>query len=742
MLLLRRLGSWISVCAALAPAVLWLWPALAEHRAPSFRDQGDFFYPLKLYTADRIRTGEIPLWNPLSGAGEPWLANAQSGVFYPPGLLFLIRSPALAAALFLLVHFAIAAWGARRFLKEENVSDSGALFGAAAFVAGGYAASLSVYWNHFGAFAYLPGIAAVARGGLRTRASMLGLGVLVGLQAMAGSPEMSFVSIALAIALSLLPRREFPDPIVATPRAVSARRLAAGIGLGLALAAWVLAPMGELALRSDRRHALPAEVRDYGALGATAARSAAGFGGAAGAGGYLESVYAGPLILLAALAAFAEDEPSRRRLAGILGAFALAGLILAMHGPPGSWLRALPPFDRMRYPAKWLAWSVFAAAMLAGLGVDGLRFGGLSGRRRIAAAALFVAGAGVCALSPQPLPVRLASAAGCAALAITALWTPQTKSPAVGALLGGAAAAALVVALALASLPLPRFAPEEALRRCPTVIEPLSHVPGRVVTPPMETLWGWVLRDDRFDEALLRRQREALLGYTNLTCRVPTLRTAAPLKTAGAAAIEESVGPAEDPLPASAAGARVLWTPVPPARLPSRHMEEFYRAPLAPYRPRLSFLSGYRVEPDAARAWQRVAAGEIDLTREVLLDRRPEPDPRGASASAKPMLVARLAEDAPERVVAELTTANPGILVMTDLHYPGWIAEEDGRRLPILRADGFFRAVALKEGTHRVVFRYRPLAFYAGAAVSVLTLLTMLVLWNAGEPVRAPRRSR
>jgi uncharacterized membrane protein YfhO len=98
------------------------------------------------------------------------------------------------------------------------------------------------------------------------------------------------------------------------------------------------------------------------------------------------------------------------------------------------------------------------------------------------------------------------------------------------------------------------------------------------------------------------------------------------------------------------------------------------------------------------------------------------------------MIVARLAEDAPERVVAEITTANPGILVVMDLHYPGWIAEEEGRPLPLLRADGFFRAVALPAGTHRVVFRYRPLAFYAGAAVSVLSLLTILALWNAGEP--------
>ncbi len=172
----RRLLSAICGAAALAPALVWLAPALLNRRAPSFRDQGDFFYPLKLYTADRLRAGEIPLWNPLSGAGEPWLANGQSGVFYPPTLLFLLHSAALAGALFLLLHFAIAAWGARRFLKEENVSDAGALFGAASFAASGMAASLSVYWNHFGAWAYLPAIAALARSGFRSRAATLGFG--------------------------------------------------------------------------------------------------------------------------------------------------------------------------------------------------------------------------------------------------------------------------------------------------------------------------------------------------------------------------------------------------------------------------------------------------------------------------------------------------------------------------------------------------------------------------------------
>lgn len=729
----RRLLSGICGAAALLPAVFWLAPALVSRRAPSFRDQGDFFYPLKLYTADRLRAGEIPLWNPLSGTGEPWLANGQSGVFYPPTLLFLLHSAALAGALFLLLHFGIAAWGARRFLKEENVSDAGALFGAAAFAASGMAASLSVYWNHFGAWAYLPGIAAVARSGFRSRAATLGFGTLVGLQAMAGSPEISAATVVLAGALAWSPREEFPEPLSPEPRAVRMRRFAAGVGLGLALSAWVIVPMAELAFHSERRHAFSAEERDAGALTWRDAGTMSGFTPASFGGSYLATLFLPPFVLVAAAAAFREDH--RRRLALVLAVFAALGILLAAAGPPGAWLRSLTPLDRVRYPAKWLAWSYFGLAALAGLGFDALRFSPGAARARALFGGAAVAALAAAAVSPLEVPVRLCCCVGAAALGFLALGLG--RRPLAGSLLGAAAAAALVGALALALQSLPRFAPEAQLTSCPESVAPLSRVAGRVVTPPMGALWGWALRDGSFDGALLTRQREALLGYTNLPCRVPTVRTAAPLPTAAAAAIAGAIGTAEDAAPAGAAGARVLWTPFVPARLPSRRVGNFYRAPLAPYLPRLSYVRGYRVEPNADRAWARVAAGEVDLTREVLLDRHPVPDPSGSEEH--PMLLARLVEDAPERVVAELTASYPGLLVLADLDYPGWVAEEGGRALPILKADGFFRAVALPAGTHRIVFRYRPMSFYGGACVSLLALFVTLILWHAGEPVRTRR---
>jgi uncharacterized membrane protein YfhO len=80
------------------------------------------------------------------------------------------------------------------------------------------------------------------------------------------------------------------------------------------------------------------------------------------------------------------------------------------------------------------------------------------------------------------------------------------------------------------------------------------------------------------------------------------------------------------------------------------------------------------------------------------------------------------------------------LLVVTDLFYPGWFAEEGGRRLEMLRADGLFRAVALPAGSHRVTFRYRPLSFLIGAGISLVALLTVLFLVYQGEPVPVGRR--
>lgn len=727
MLARRSVLSVVCAAAVILAPLFWLAPAFLHREALSFRDQGDFFYPLKLYTMDRIRAGEIPLWNPLSGTGEPWLANLQSGVFYPPSFLFLLPSPALAGALFLLFHFGLGAWGTWHFLKEEGVSDLGALFGAAIFAGSGFAASFSAYWNHFGAWAYLPAIASLARGGLRSRRSRLGLAVLLGLQAMAGSPELSAATffVAMLLAWEAQPERGgWADP----PPTRRLLRCSGAAALGLALAGWALLPMGELVLRSDRRIPLPAPEREVSAVGVEAVSSLLTQGDGAGKNYYLSSLYLGPLALLAALAALAERE--RRRLTLLLALIAAAGVVIAMAPPPGSWLRALPPLDRLRYPAKGLALTFFALSLLAGLGADALRFVRIE-RYRLLLGLVSLAGI-VSALFSNQLPVlRLAVGAGL--LAFTLLAFGVGRGTPAGALPQGIAALALVASLLEASRGILRFAPESEIRRQPQSIAFLAGLAGRVLTPPVSELAPWVVRDTLFDAKTLRRQRESLIGYTNLLQGVRTVRTAAPLPTAAAQQIAKSIDAAQNfQGVAGAASARVLWMPFQPTDLGSRKVGEFFRAPLNPYRPRLSFVAGYRVEPDAQRAWGRVSRGEIDWAKEVFLDREPRPAP--VAAGRRGFVIARIAEDRPERVVVEVASDAAGLLVLTDLHYPGWTAQADGRAAELLRADGFFRAVAVPAGSHRVVFRYRPVSFYVGAALSLGALLTILLGLYRGEP--------
>jgi hypothetical protein len=68
-----------------------------------------------------------------------------------------------------------------------------------------------------------------------------------------------------------------------------------------------------------------------------------------------------------------------------------------------------------------------------------------------------------------------------------------------------------------------------------------------------------------------------------------------------------------------------------------------------------------------------------------------------------------------------------GLLILSDLYWPGWKAEVNGKGSEVIRVFGALRGVVVPDGNARVVFYYRPVSFYAGAAVSFITF----VLWAA-----------
>jgi hypothetical protein len=61
-------------------------------------------------------------------------------------------------------------------------------------------------------------------------------------------------------------------------------------------------------------------------------------------------------------------------------------------------------------------------------------------------------------------------------------------------------------------------------------------------------------------------------------------------------------------------------------------------------------------------------------------------------------------------VTLDVENSENGVLVLHDIHYPGWEAWVDGERRPILRANLLFRGVEISPGRHRVEFRFRPMS--------------------------------
>ncbi len=73
------------------------------------------------------------------------------------------------------------------------------------------------------------------------------------------------------------------------------------------------------------------------------------------------------------------------------------------------------------------------------------------------------------------------------------------------------------------------------------------------------------------------------------------------------------------------------------------------------------------------------------------------------------------------RVELDVTMTAPGLLVLTDMFYPGWQAEIDGAQsAEVLCADHLLRAVFVPKGNHRVRFAYRPASIRIGATISAL----------------------
>jgi hypothetical protein len=345
--------------AAIAICALAIFaPALIRNEVFSLRDHGDYFQPLHWFTATELQHGRLPLWNVYSASGEPWLANPQTGVFYPPAWLFVVLPFARAYVIYFLLHVILMGCGAYLLFARLTRPGGGALMAALALTFSGPVMSLLDVSNNLTTFAWIPLIVWCAFSDVSAKTC----GAVMALSFLAGEPFFA----ALGAVLFLVVRRHgWFDRFEAA-------------AVAFALSAVQLFPFLSWIAGSDRAHggmtrahillaSMP--LRDW--LQLAIPSKEAGLFHPGMSQQFLPMLYAGLLTIVFAIAGI---FIARRRAAGWIALILLSAVIAAGSyiGPIGDVLASLP-LTLFRYPSRMVPFAVLGICALAAFGCNAIR---------------------------------------------------------------------------------------------------------------------------------------------------------------------------------------------------------------------------------------------------------------------------------------------------------------------------------------------------------------------------------
>ncbi len=757
--------------------MLWFYPPWQASKPaglsrPSNNDLGDASQYLQPYLRQAVRRmPDVPLWNPHIAGGRPFHASPQSALFGPytwPAYLLPFWT---ALGWIGVLKLWVAAFGT--FLLARAL---GMRFGAALLAGVVFALNLRlVTWliyPHVGIWALFPWLLLCVDRLVKRPDLLAGtaLAAVVGLQFLTGHPETSFHALLVTFAFFALRLWQARSAGLSRPLLA----FAGGIGGGTALAAVMLAPVGELLLLSadyvDRRGASIDEALPFkDAIGLfmpdwwgrptqTPIRPL-----------MLErAMYVGALPMMLAAAALILRRDATRIAVAAFGAFWLA-VVLGV--PPFVQVVTRLPIFSSGHNTRLVVFPILALALLAGWGLHDLTARAPSVSRRhvvlAAAAALLVVPVAIALVTyPEALtapwggfriawlfadpPGGFGQPIGLDVIRASALTIWLTMAGAGLVLLalrldlrlGAAAFAALAVLLVCVDL----F--RVGMGQNPAIDRDYADVPKtgairflerqgnqRFVStadfPHNVIAFNFGLYEARgYDVPILRRydrlwRREVIPGSNSVAAGfadIPLVLgevTPRALRTLRLLGVTHLLGPSG---PA-------------PLRVPG--LSQVYQGADARV---------YAIEGALPRAWfagrQQVVDGDgaaldaitrpgFDGRRIVVTERRLDgiPDSAGARAATGTAVITHYGD---ERVTLRSRGSGPGLVVLSDNQYPGWKAKVDGRDAPVERVDYLMRGVRVGAGTHTIEMRYEPLSWRIGAIVSLLSLVGLALAAAVG----------
>lgn len=724
-----------------------------------FRDLYRFYYPKKLFLADALRAGLVPLWDPLLHGGQPFLSAPMNYAFHPSNVLFLLLPPLFAFNLVLVLHVFFCAVAAYWLARTCELDRAAALTTGIVYGFCGYTLSTTNLTPALLGLPWVPLAIGLTRRSLTQGRSIVPAAIAVAMPLVGAAAELTALLAATMIVWMLWD----PMPV---PRIRRMTAVALALAGGAALSLIVTLPVTRVIQNSKRDAGFRTAVLTRWSVaperlpelivprffGDTDTMEPGGYWGQRHESGnypYIISICFGVAAMILAAAAALDDTRDsavpRRALAFL--AFAAVLLSLGRHLPGlEAVLQAVPGAATFRYPVKALMAAILPVAILAGIGVQRLQSSQRARSIAMTAGALvaalsLVVGLGlvrsegltasfVRLFSFEPLTsqqARLLSISffqvAFAAAAITILAIAARRAPRAA----WGAAAVVIADVLLAGHAVNDYAPRDFFDEPPLAAEVRKWLgPGRfhsedrppvVSAPDPDLMW------------LAHWQWTTLNAYNAAAFGIPVVYHEdydglAPGPIARLAEVMPHL-PWEERVPLlRRAGVTVLLA-VDGLELPGLQARMRFSTPSGP-------LALYSLDsPMPGRFVSRVLAAEDERAAASLVRRLPSLDQVVLlGAKSRPgcgTAPVRLVERSLNRATYEVDAPCDGFVVLAENHYPGWSATVDGRPVPHLRADYAFTAVEVPRGRHRIERRYFPPLLAAGAAGSALALVLLVV---------------
>lgn len=136
---------------------------------------------------------------------------------------------------------------------------------------------------------------------------------------------------------------------------------------------------------------------------------------------------------------------------------------------------------------------------------------------------------------------------------------------------------------------------------------------------------------------------------------------------------------------------------------------------------------------------KETSTANYDPYKVVFLEKKPR-DFQSMSTDTVPKNSVSVIKDEHTHVELSAESDQNGLLVLTDLFYPGWEAQVDGKPAEILAANITQRAIVLPKGSHNVIFSYKPISIRNGAIISIVTHVIIISVVFAGMLLVARRK--